>query len=43
MVGEIRYSTTGKRGGVRVGIEFAELSDTEQAILNVLEQMQAVW
>jgi len=43
MVGEIRYSTEGKQGGTRVGIQFNDLSETEQAILNVLEQMQAVW
>ncbi len=43
MVGEIRYTTEGKQGGIRVGIQFNDLSETEQAILNVLEQMQAVW
>ena len=43
MVGEIRYSTEGKQSGTRVGIQFNDLSETEQAILNVLEQMQAVW
>jgi hypothetical protein len=43
MIGEIRYSTEGKRGGIRVGIQFNQLSETEQAILNVLESMQAVW
>jgi hypothetical protein len=43
MVGEIRYRTEGKRGGIRVGVQFSNLSDTEQQILNVLEQMQAVW
>jgi hypothetical protein len=43
MMGEIRYTTPGNRGGVRVGLEFSQLSETEQAILNVLESMQAVW
>jgi len=43
MMGEIRYTTPGKRGSVRVGLEFSHLSETEQAILNVLESMQAVW
>jgi hypothetical protein len=43
MMGEIRYTTPGKRGGVRVGLEFSLLSETEQAIVNMLESMQAVW
>jgi hypothetical protein len=43
MVGEIRYSTEGSRGGTRIGLQFNDLSDTERAILNVLEAMQAVW
>ena len=43
MVGEIRYSTQGKQGGTRVGLEFSDLSETEQAILNVLEHVKAVW
>jgi hypothetical protein len=43
MLGEIRYTAPGKHGGVRVGIQFNQLSEVEQAILNVLEQMQAVW
>ena len=43
MVGEIRYSSAGSQGGTRVGIEFGHLSETEQAILNVLEHMRVVW
>jgi hypothetical protein len=43
MIGVIRYSRAGIRGGMRVGIEFGDLSQTEQAILNVLEQMRVVW
>jgi hypothetical protein len=43
MGGEIRYVAKGSRGGTRVGVSFIDLSETEQAILNVLEQMQAVW
>jgi hypothetical protein len=43
VVGEIRNTTAGKEGGTRVGIAFSDLSETEQAILNVLESMEAVW
>jgi hypothetical protein len=43
MLGEIRYSIEGVHGGTRVGIEFANLSETEQRILQVLEHMRAVW
>jgi PilZ domain len=43
MVGEIRYSAAGTRGGTRVGVEFGHVSDTERAILNVLEHMRVVW
>lgn len=43
MVGEVRYGTEGARGGIRVGVAFGPLSPTEHAILNVLEQMLAVW
>jgi hypothetical protein len=43
MVGEIRYSAAGSRGGTRVGIEFGHMSDTERVIRNVLEHMRIVW
>lgn len=43
MVGEIRYSAAGSRGGTRGGIEFGHMSDTERAILNLLEHMRIVW
>jgi len=43
IMGEIRYLAPGSQGGVRVGIEFGGLSETEKAILNVLENMRAVW
>jgi hypothetical protein len=43
MVGKIGHSGPGRRGGIRVGVEFGGLSEMERAILNVLEQMQAVW
>jgi PilZ domain len=43
MVGEARNCSPGSRGGTRVGIEFGHLSDTERAILNVLEHMRVVW
>lgn len=43
LMGEIRYVGEGKRGGIRVGLEFAGLSPTEKQILDVLEHMRAVW
>jgi len=43
MMGKIRNSGPGSRGGTRVGIEFGDVSPTEQAILNVLAHMRIVW
>jgi hypothetical protein len=42
VAGEIRHSMQGNRG-MRVGISFSDLSETEDSILNALEQMRAVW
>jgi|ERR1700728_1672355 hypothetical protein len=42
MVGAIRYVAATPKGA-RVGIEFGDLSETERAILNVLEHMRVVW
>jgi hypothetical protein len=33
----------GIEGGARAGLEFVSLSDTERAILKVLEQVNAAW
>jgi len=43
MTGEIRNVAIGPKGGTRVGTQFADLSETEQAILHVLEHMRVVW
>jgi PilZ domain-containing protein len=43
IMGTIRYLAEGNRGGVRIGIEFQGLSKTESEILDVLENMRAVW
>jgi len=43
IMGEIRYLAPGSQGGIRVGIEFGGLSETEKQILHVLENMRAVW
>jgi|SRR5580693_3776413 hypothetical protein len=43
MTGEIRNVAVGPDGGRRVGTQFAELSETETAILQVLEHMRVVW
>jgi hypothetical protein len=42
MVGAIRHVAATPKGA-RVGIEFGDLSETERAILNVLEHMRVVW
>ena len=43
LVGEVRNSAPGRLGGVRVGLEFIGLSDTERSILDALELMQIAW
>jgi len=43
IMGKILYLIPGKQGGTRVGIAFQSLSRTEAAILDVLENMHAVW
>ena len=43
ILGKILYLGPGKLGGTRVGLEFTALSTTERAILDVLENMHAVW
>ena len=43
MTGEIRNLAAGPKGGTRLGTQFADLSETERAILQVLEHMRVVW
>jgi hypothetical protein len=37
LTGEIKHAAHHARGGARLGMEFAELSDEERSILDVLE------
>jgi hypothetical protein len=43
MAGEVRNVGPGPSGGVRLGIEFIGLSDTERSILQALDFMQVAW
>lgn len=43
LVGETRNAGRGPEGGIRVGLEFVDLSATERSILDALERMQVVW
>ena len=41
--GEIKNAGVVPHGGVRLGMEFLGLSESERSILNMLEQMQVAW
>jgi len=43
LVGEVRNSGPGPEGGTRAGMEFVDLSETEQQMLHVMELLQVVW
>ena len=43
LFGEIRYTSPGPEAGVRVGIEFVGLSQTERSILDALQMMNVAW
>ena len=43
LMGTVKNVGSGTQGGIRVGLEFVGLSDTEQAIVRVIEQLQAAW
>jgi hypothetical protein len=43
LAGEVRNTAPGPHGGVRVGMEFVGLTETERSILNALELMQIAW
>lgn len=43
LMGTVQNVGSGTQGGVRAGLEFVGLSDTEQAIVKVIEQLQVVW
>lgn len=41
--GEVRNLGPGRHGGVRVGVEFTELSEREQAVLKTMEYLNIRW
>jgi hypothetical protein len=43
LVGIVRGVGPGPQGGIRAGIEFPGLSDSERTILDALERMKVVW
>jgi hypothetical protein len=43
LMGTVKNVGSGAQGGIRVGLEFVGLSDTEQAIVTVIEQLQVSW
>lgn len=43
ILAEVRNTTPGRNGGVRIGMEFVDLSDTERSILDALEMMQVAF
>jgi hypothetical protein len=43
LMGTVKNVGTGAGGGIRTGLEFVGLSDTEQAIVKVIEQLQVAW
>jgi hypothetical protein len=43
LVGTVKNIGNGAQGGIRTGLEFVGLSETEQAIVRVIEQLQAAW
>jgi hypothetical protein len=43
LMGTVKNVGSGSQGGTRVGLEFVGLSDTEQAIVRVVEQLQVAW
>lgn len=43
LMGTVKNVGGGTQGGVRAGLEFVGLSDTEQAIVKVIEQLQVAW
>jgi hypothetical protein len=43
MAGDVRHVEPMPNEGIRVGIQFTDLSDLELSILDALEQMQIGW
>jgi hypothetical protein len=43
LAGTVTNVGTGVQGGIRTGLEFVGLSETEQAIVRVIEQLLVAW
>lgn len=43
LVGEAKNRTQTPQGGIRAGMEFVDLSETERAIIDVIEKLGATW
>jgi hypothetical protein len=43
LVGEIKSNVLGPQGENRVGMEFVDLSESERAIIALIEEMNVVW
>src|ERR1700730_1296677 len=43
LTGEVKYTREGPEDGVRAGMTFVDLSETERRILRVLELMRVGW
>jgi hypothetical protein len=42
-VGTVRNTYPGSLGGLQLGIEFTGISETERAILELMQSMQVAW
>lgn len=43
LIGEVRHMSSEAHGGIVVGLEFIDLSETEQKILRVMEVLDVAW
>lgn len=43
LLGEVRNTGPGRNGGIRLGLEFADLSGSGRAVLDLLEAMPPSW
>jgi hypothetical protein len=43
LMGTVKNVGSSAQGGIRTGLEFVGPSETEQAIVRVIEQLQVVW
>ena len=43
LAGEIRNSGPGRHNGIRAGVQFADLSESERCYLDSIVELKAVW